>query len=202
MTFQRFTETGLRLLAKNGTAVQEVYIVAPDRQAALEWLAAEGIVEWKPKREGEPARRRDSAGTAADGYAALRHALRRLRAGDACGHTGSGAGPEADVYAHSPLRAQVTVGGRDDPVCGCADYRLRPRFTSDGIATGGLRRMENVSSDTPILESFEQWKQFLSDRVKEFKRTGASQQTITNMATSIGNFLAEKVDPATASSGC
>ncbi|OTA40374.1 MAG: hypothetical protein A6D92_18560, partial [Symbiobacterium thermophilum] len=34
-----------------------------------------------------------------------------------------------------------------------------------------------------------------SDRVKEFKRTGASQQTITNMATSIGNFLAEKVDP-------
>ncbi|MFO7273714.1 MAG: DUF2103 domain-containing protein [Bacillota bacterium] len=52
VTFQRFTETGLRLLAKNGAAVQEVYIVAPDKQAALDWLAAEGIVEWKPKREG------------------------------------------------------------------------------------------------------------------------------------------------------
>jgi len=60
VTFQRFTETGLRLLAKNGAAVQEVYIVAPDKQAALDWLAAEGIVEWRPKREGETARRRDA----------------------------------------------------------------------------------------------------------------------------------------------
>ncbi len=57
VTFQRFTDTGLRLLAKNGTAVQEVYIVAPEKQAALEWLAAEGIVDWKPKCKAAPARR-------------------------------------------------------------------------------------------------------------------------------------------------
>ncbi|MEW8979053.1 MAG: DUF2103 domain-containing protein [Symbiobacterium sp.] len=57
VTFQRFTETGLRLLAKNGSAVQEVYLVAPDKQAALEWLAAEGIVDWKPEHKEAPPRR-------------------------------------------------------------------------------------------------------------------------------------------------
>lgn len=54
ITFQRFTDTGLRLLAKNGTAVQEVYIVTPEKQAVLEWLAAEGIVEREPERKARP----------------------------------------------------------------------------------------------------------------------------------------------------
>lgn len=56
ITFQRFTETGLRLLAKNGAAVQEVYVVAPDKEAALQWLADAHIVDWKPKPEPSPAR--------------------------------------------------------------------------------------------------------------------------------------------------
>ncbi len=55
--------------------------------------------------------------------------------------------------------------------------------------------MDNISPNTPILESFDQWKQFLSERVKEAKRTGASQETIANAAAGIGAFLAEKVDP-------
>lgn len=50
ITFQRFTETGLRLLAKNGAAVQEVYVVAPAKEAALRWLADQGIVDWHPPR--------------------------------------------------------------------------------------------------------------------------------------------------------
>ncbi len=49
ITFQRFTETGLRLLAKNGSAVQEIYAVAPDREAALRWLAQEALVDWRPE---------------------------------------------------------------------------------------------------------------------------------------------------------
>jgi hypothetical protein len=49
VTFQRFTETGLRLLAKNGSAIQEVYVVAPDKEAALHWLASEKIVDWQPQ---------------------------------------------------------------------------------------------------------------------------------------------------------
>lgn len=56
ITFQRFTETGLRLLAKNGAAVQEVYVVAPDKEAALRWLADQRIVDWKPPREEAPVR--------------------------------------------------------------------------------------------------------------------------------------------------
>lgn len=51
LTFQRFTETGLRFLAKNGSAVQEVYAVAPDREAALKWLAARGLAERIPEPE-------------------------------------------------------------------------------------------------------------------------------------------------------
>lgn len=49
ITFQRLTDTGLRLLAKNGSAVQEVWVVAPEKEAALHWLAGEGIVDWKPE---------------------------------------------------------------------------------------------------------------------------------------------------------
>lgn len=56
ITFQRFTETGLRLLAKNGSAVQEVYVVAPQKEAALAWLAAEAFVDWEPPRPERPAR--------------------------------------------------------------------------------------------------------------------------------------------------
>ncbi len=56
ITFQRFTDTGLRLLAKNGSAIQEVYVVAPDREAVLRWMASEKMVDWKP----EPPRRSDT----------------------------------------------------------------------------------------------------------------------------------------------
>ncbi|MFZ5823536.1 MAG: DUF2103 domain-containing protein [Bacillota bacterium] len=54
ITFQRFTDTGLRLLAKNGSAIQEVYVVTPDKEAALRWLAAERIVDWQPEPEKRP----------------------------------------------------------------------------------------------------------------------------------------------------
>lgn len=48
LTFQRFTETGLRLLGKNGSAIQEVYAVTSDPEGALKWLGAEGLVELEP----------------------------------------------------------------------------------------------------------------------------------------------------------
>lgn len=56
ITFQRLTETGLRLLAKNGSAVQEIWAVAADKDAALRWLADRGIVNWEPERPQAPAR--------------------------------------------------------------------------------------------------------------------------------------------------
>jgi hypothetical protein len=49
ITFQRFTETGIRLLAKNGNAVQEIWVVASDPQAALDWLADRELVTGRPR---------------------------------------------------------------------------------------------------------------------------------------------------------
>lgn len=48
LTFQRFTETGLRLLAKNGSAVQEVWVVAPQKEELLADLQAIGLIESAP----------------------------------------------------------------------------------------------------------------------------------------------------------
>jgi hypothetical protein len=45
LTFQYFTETGLKLLARNGSAIQEVFLTAHEREAALAWLEQEGLVE-------------------------------------------------------------------------------------------------------------------------------------------------------------
>lgn len=49
--------------------------------------------------------------------------------------------------------------------------------------------------DTPVLESFEQWKDFLSRQVTQAKSAGASENSIVDAATRIGNFLSDKVDP-------
>lgn len=49
--------------------------------------------------------------------------------------------------------------------------------------------------ETPVLESFEQWKDFLSKQVNQAKGAGASENSIVDAATRIGNFLADKVDP-------
>lgn len=55
--------------------------------------------------------------------------------------------------------------------------------------------MDTNSPNTPTLDSFEQWKQFLSQRVNEAKNAGASESAISSAAQGIGNFLSTKVDP-------
>ncbi|HYG59593.1 MAG TPA: DUF2103 domain-containing protein [Symbiobacteriaceae bacterium] len=54
VTFQRFTDTGLRLLAKNGSAVQEIYVVSAQKESTLAWLAEQHIVDWKPEPPPRP----------------------------------------------------------------------------------------------------------------------------------------------------
>lgn len=49
--------------------------------------------------------------------------------------------------------------------------------------------------ETPIMESFDQWKDFLSKQVNQAQGAGASQNSIVEAATRIGNFLSDKVDP-------
>lgn len=52
-----------------------------------------------------------------------------------------------------------------------------------------------MAIDTPILESFDQWKEFLSNQVGHAKQAGANETSIVEAATKIGSFLVHKVDP-------
>lgn len=46
-----------------------------------------------------------------------------------------------------------------------------------------------------VLTKFDDWKQFLGDRVEAAKKIGMSEDTISKLAFEIGEFLDEKVDP-------
>ncbi|MDY0408213.1 DUF3243 domain-containing protein [Virgibacillus soli] len=45
-----------------------------------------------------------------------------------------------------------------------------------------------------VLENFDSWKQFLSNRLDQAKSQGMSQDTISNVAYEIGDYLAKSVD--------
>ncbi|MDP4097476.1 DUF3243 domain-containing protein [Paenibacillus sp. P96] len=47
-----------------------------------------------------------------------------------------------------------------------------------------------------VLKNFDTWKKFLGDRVAQAEKIGLSEETISNLAYEIGEFLDEKVDPA------
>ncbi len=46
-----------------------------------------------------------------------------------------------------------------------------------------------------VLENFSDWKQFLNERVDQAQKLGVNDQTISNLAYQIGDYLAEQVDP-------
>lgn len=46
-----------------------------------------------------------------------------------------------------------------------------------------------------VLKNFERWKQFLADRVEHARKAGMSDETISTLASQLGEFLADKVDP-------
>ena len=46
-----------------------------------------------------------------------------------------------------------------------------------------------------VLDTFEKWKSFLAERVKDAKASGMSEDMIAKLAFQIGEFLEEKVDP-------
>lgn len=45
-----------------------------------------------------------------------------------------------------------------------------------------------------VLDNFETWKDFLSNRLEQAKQEGMTQDTISNMAYEIGDYLANSVD--------
>lgn len=50
---------------------------------------------------------------------------------------------------------------------------------------------------TTVLTSFERWKQFLSERVHAAEHIGLSEDRIISLASQIGDFLSNNVDPKT-----
>lgn len=46
-----------------------------------------------------------------------------------------------------------------------------------------------------VLQSFEKWKTFLSERVEQAYKAGMSDETISKLAFQIGEFLSDKIDP-------
>lgn len=46
-----------------------------------------------------------------------------------------------------------------------------------------------------ILENFDQWKEFLSNRVNQAVKMGMDRETISDLAYQIGDYLAKDVDP-------
>lgn len=46
-----------------------------------------------------------------------------------------------------------------------------------------------------VLETFDKWKEFLTERVNQAQQAGMSEDTISKLAFQIGEFLEDKVDP-------
>ncbi|EZP78107.1 hypothetical protein H839_05194 [Parageobacillus genomosp. 1] len=46
-----------------------------------------------------------------------------------------------------------------------------------------------------VLDNFEQWKDFLAERLQQAQQQGLNQQVISDVAYQIGDYLAEHVDP-------
>lgn len=46
-----------------------------------------------------------------------------------------------------------------------------------------------------VLTVFDKWKEFLAQRVSAAQRSGMKEDTISNLAYQIGEFLSDKIDP-------
>ena len=46
-----------------------------------------------------------------------------------------------------------------------------------------------------ILDNWEQWKDFLGDRLESAQEQGMSQSAISDVAVQVGDYLAKQVDP-------
>jgi hypothetical protein len=49
--------------------------------------------------------------------------------------------------------------------------------------------------DMSILENWEQWKDFLGDRLQSAEQQGMSKDTINDLAYQVGDYLAKEIDP-------
>ena len=53
----------------------------------------------------------------------------------------------------------------------------------------------DIDEGRSVIHDFSEWEEFLGDRVQQAHEAGLSDETITNAAFRMGNYLAEQVDP-------
>jgi len=46
-----------------------------------------------------------------------------------------------------------------------------------------------------VLQNFDEWKSFLSERVQQAQQSGMNDKTIANLAYEMGDYLSAQVDP-------
>lgn len=46
-----------------------------------------------------------------------------------------------------------------------------------------------------VLSNWEQWKDFLGERLEDAQKGGMSQEIVSNVAHQVGEYLSEQVDP-------
>lgn len=49
-----------------------------------------------------------------------------------------------------------------------------------------------------VLDNFEQWKDFLGDRLHQAQNQGLDQNTVENLAYQVGDYLSKQVEPKNA----
>ena len=157
LTFQYFTDNGLKLLAKTTTAVQEIFIVTQQPDLLLDELQKAGFVERERTdvRHTQPHRRKRSG---------------RQRSSDqrngkppvsAAGHQQGAVSPAAD---HPQKHQEGSVGAQRDPLT------LRQMLDPDTLAK--LMNVKDQATPKPRETDSEDRKQLLTG-----KRTGAAGAT-------------------------
>jgi hypothetical protein len=58
-----------------------------------------------------------------------------------------------------------------------------------------LTSNEEAKGMSTVLTNFDNWKQFLGERVNQAKKIGLNDESISKLAFEIGSFLESKVDP-------
>ncbi len=61
-----------------------------------------------------------------------------------------------------------------------------------------MRNIRSITKGGPkmsVLENFQDWKQFLNERVDQAQSMGLENDTVSNLAYQIGDYLAAQVDP-------
>ena len=140
LTFQYFTDNGLKLLAKTTTAVQEIFIVTQQPDLLLDELHKAGFVEHERTdvRHAHPRRRKRSGRQQSSERSAAKSPETRSGQSDKAGHDQNSTSGHSDRSQNSQ---EGTVGAQTDP--------LTLRQMLDPATVAGLMKMKEQATPKP-----------------------------------------------------